>query len=295
MFVHDVNSSKSMVRWDCLMGRVEQFEGRRMFVGNGFLVSRQMLPQVLEFIETGRKKTGKTAAEFVRINSHRFYRLLKAMLQEQAADLQMVNAEGDSIELCSAAFEIHDESVVLKTLLSMEEFEDTTEDAPAGVHQFGWLETGVTGPRRAYGHVEIKDGRLLLECNSRRRLDRGRELIEGAASGYLRHLGDTFQSMEELKRLAASKPRDPVKAPPSDVERKVILRFKEDHYRTWPDEPLPALGGVKPRDAVTTPSGREAVLELLRTMENGEQRAAKAGNPAYDFSKLREALGLVDD
>ena len=37
---------------------------------------------------------------------------------------------------------------------------------------------------------------------------------------------------------------------------------------------------------------RKAVLELIRDMEHGEAREAKAGQPAFDFTPLRKTLGL---
>ena len=55
------------------------------------------------------------------------------------------------------------------------------------------------------------------------------------------------------------------------------------------------MQGQTPREAVRTKEGREAVLNLIRTMENGEARQAKAGQPAFDFTNLRSALGLEQD
>jgi hypothetical protein len=144
-----------------------------------------------------------------------------------------------------------------------------------------------------YGHIEVSGQRLRLETNSRTRLELGRGLLEFNAGRLLRHLGDSFQSVEDLKRKVASgagagQPR-PV---PSEDERRAILEFKARHYATWPDESLPALKGRTPRQAVRTAAGRATVLELIRDMEKSEAREAKAGQPAFDFSILRRQLGL---
>lgn len=37
----------------------------------------------------------------------------------------------------------------------------------------------------------------------------------------------------------------------------------------WADSPVPALGGQRPRDVMTTPEGRALVLRLLRSMQSG--------------------------
>jgi hypothetical protein len=71
--------------------------------------------------------------------------------------------------------------------------------------------------------------------------------------------------------------------------------MKAKHYATWPDDPLPALGGKTARQAVKTKSGRLAVLNLIRDMEHGEARGSKAGEPAFDFAPLRKTLGLEND
>jgi hypothetical protein len=46
---------------------------------------------------------------------------------------------------------------------------------------------------------------------------------------------------------------------------------------------------------VKTGAGRQEVIELLRTMENGEERLRKEGQPAYDFSRVREELEIGEE
>ena len=106
---------------------------------------------------------------------------------------------------------------------------------------------------------------------------------------------DVFCVPSRASLRAASSPQKPApESVPSEVEREIVLRYKQQHYATWPDEPLPALKGKTPREAVRTRDGRKAVEELLRQFENGEERGSKAGRPAYDFSVLRKELGLSD-
>jgi len=64
------------------------------------------------------------------------------------------------------------------------------------------------------------------------------------------------------------------------------------HYAKWPDTPLPALDRKTARQAVKTEAGRRAVVELIRMMENGEERKRKLGHGAFDFTPLRRTLGL---
>ena len=64
--------------------------------------------------------------------------------------------------------------------------------------------------------------------------------------------------------------------PPSPEADQLILEFKRRHYADWPDQPLPALDGKTPREAVQTVGGRGVVDVLLKGMENLEQRAGGA-------------------
>jgi len=72
--------------------------------------------------------------------------------------------------------------------------------------------------------------------------------------------------------------------------QQVVREMKERHYADWADQPVPALDGRTPREAMRTRSGREQVDALLKHVEYGE-----AGLPAgerYDVSALRRALDL---
>ena len=294
MFVHDVTSSRELVRWDCVLTRVEKSGDRYEFSGNGLSVPRNVLPEFQDFIEEERK--GEPPAEFVRANSHRLHRVIREMHQKRTENLQVVNKEGDPLEFSSATYQVLDEAAATAALRTVPGFEEETQPADSpDVRAFAWLEEG-TSPRSSFGRIEIRGGRLKLECNSRRRLARGRELIEAAAGGALKHLADSYRSLKSARRRQSetgSKP-EPTGIPP-EVEREVLAKVQDKHYADWPDRPLPALEGRTPRAAMKTPGGRRAVLDLVHMMENGEERAKRAGRPAYDFSRLRADLGFGPD
>jgi hypothetical protein len=208
--------------------------------------------------------------------------------------LKVVNAEGNAMEFCSAIYELLDFHAVAGALRSAKMFEDTTSaNDAAGVLHFGWLETVKEGPRRSYGRIELAGGELKLECNSRERLAIGRQLVEKHAGAWLRYTDERVTSLEEAMQNVESSgaPKDVGKLPP-EVEREVVLKIKSEHYAKWPDEPLPALGGKTPREASRSETGRRALDDLLRDMENLEERARRSGQPAFDFGPLRKELGL---
>ena len=56
---------------------------------------------------------------------------------------------------------------------------------------------------------------------------------------------------------------------------------------------IAALGGLTPRQAITTPAGLERVKGLLREYEDGEQQQSAAqGRPAVSYQFLWDALGV---
>ena len=88
-------------------------------------------------------------------------------------------------------------------------------------------------------------------------------------------------------------PERPTTIPP-EVEPELIQKWKTEHYANWVDQALPALGGETPREASKTAKGRKELENLLRMMENYEAREAGAGQPAYEFSRVRQELGMKD-
>ena len=65
------------------------------------------------------------------------------------------------------------------------------------------------------------------------------------------------------------------------------------HYADWPDEPIPALDGRTPRQAIQNLPGMERVKGLLRSYEDGEvQQAAQQGRREVSYQFLWDALGL---
>ena len=284
-----------MVRWDCVMSRVHQSEGEWYFVGNGYSVPRNLLPRLRELIERESREAGATAAAFVRANSHRWPGTVDELAREQFAALRIVNAERDPLEFCAAEYRVDDEAAVIAALEAAKPFQADGQDEP-GLRSFGWLEQGTGGPRRSYGHIKVHNGKLRLECNSRKRLAIGRQLVEKHGGARLIHVADSFESLDAIKQkaFAATAGQAAAEPPglPPELQRELIAKFKSEHYAHWADEPLPALAGRTPREAARSETGRRDLEDLLRTMENGEERSRQRGDATFDFTAVRKTLGM---
>ena len=75
----------------------------------------------------------------------------------------------------------------------------------------------------------------------------------------------------------------------AEAIEKVMLRS----YANWTDEPIPALGGKTPRQAIESPSGLERVKGLLRRYEDGEaEMASSQGRRSISYQFLWDGLGI---
>jgi hypothetical protein len=69
-----------------------------------------------------------------------------------------------------------------------------------------------------------------------------------------------------------------------------LREMEELHWEAWMEQPVPALGGLTPRVAATTPLGRERLGALLADYEHRDKQ--RKPDDRTDIGKLRRALGL---
>jgi len=148
---------------------------------------------------------------------------------------------------------------------------------------------------RLLGNLRLEKDGLVLECMSEERLRRGRALIEAVAGFWLTHRADTTQDPWQAvgDRVASDRKRQVLSSGlPPEQEGELLRQVYDRHYRTWPDEPLFALGRRSAREAVKSAQGREEVANLLASMESLEARKPPAQR--YDFGWIWTELGIED-
>ncbi|MFZ5925957.1 MAG: SEC-C metal-binding domain-containing protein [Acidobacteriota bacterium] len=287
-FVHDVSSSRQLVRGDYLLSRIVREHDRHVFNGDGVMVPRFLLASFLDWLQEDRSRTGLGRTAHFRARWPAIRRFVFELPELTWRQLRLANSDGDPLEFQKAVYEVMDEPALLGALASCPAFIDD------GRGSFTWLRGDPGSPDNTIlGHLSLSEGRLALECNSRNRLAAGKALLQKTAPGCLRHLGDEITPIDELKRQVSrgTSPGTEDSVPP-EIANPLIEQMLERHYSTWPDTPLPALGGKTPREAVRTPGGRREVEDLLLDFENEAEHDRREGRPAYDFSRLRRALGL---
>jgi hypothetical protein len=291
LFVHDISMSKVLARWDGLLARVVDGERGLEFGGNALSVPRVHFDGMRDWLEEDNRRSRLPWPEYSKKNLPRIRRQLAHLYNEWRSGLRLQNTDGDELLWSKAIYRVVDLPALIRAL------EATFEVREAGA-RYTWLgspkqDEGAT----VLGNLRIEDGQLVIECNSKSRLQRGKKLLMAAAGRAVEYLSQEFIDQVELLRRA---PEDVSSAPseieeiPTEVQHKLITEVMEKHFAKWPDTPLPALDGKTARQAVKNLAGRRKVSALLRDLENSEEHKRLRGKPFYDISRLRNELGLKD-
>lgn len=70
--------------------------------------------------------------------------------------------------------------------------------------------------------------------------------------------------------------------------------FMAEHFRLWPDQTLPALGGRTPREMAADPAGRARLVEVVKGLVSHVDAENLAQGTAVDINPLIRELGLTE-
>jgi hypothetical protein len=164
----------------------------------------------------------------------------------------------------------------------------------------GWTRDADAGGGMRRSLLAINPGRsadrIEVFARTQRLADDGRAWFEALAGAAVQHLTREVVDPRSPQALAAAADA-PAGAPPGigpDQLGELIAHSLRRMYANWADEPIPALGGRTPREAIATPGGLERVKGLLRQYEAGEAEQARAQQRAeFSFQFLWDALGIA--
>ncbi len=312
IFVNDIRSSRKMTKWDIGAMRVIKTLGKFYLSGAGCLLPATFKDDMIRFgresfLRFKKEKPGATWQEFFKERGHTF---IKFAYIRAAQPPKIVTPEGDPILFTKAVYKVKDYDKAVNALYDISDLKIVESDqdeihfklvAEIKDHNINEgnikFETSLVSDAgdpqyRSMGDLTINNRQLILDCLSEKRLELGKEM--------LKTLGDFIEFQSESKQqpdLSGKKNKvEKSKIQQNELDEPVreMLRkkFLEDHYRRWVDMPIGSLGGMTPREASKTQEGKEKLKEVLKVLENAEERRKRSGEPSYDVSKLRKVLGI---
>ncbi len=224
---------------------------------------------------------------------------------------KMCNTDGHLLEFHRLVYEVSSANEAFSKLsdlcvtMTPEELYADAERDDAGrvVHvEFPWNRRGhkkISGmPNTTLGNIAIDGHRLTVEVNSAERDDALRREIAKRLGDVGRFKIDEIQDLEAMMDQHADKPAKKENAGSHEELMRLpevqaqVAKILSKHWESWPDQKIPALGGITPRKAVKTRDGREAVEALLRDAERDRGQDLLAEANRKGAQRVREMLGL---
>ncbi|MBK7953523.1 MAG: SEC-C domain-containing protein [Candidatus Accumulibacter sp.] len=147
-------------------------------------------------------------------------------------------------------------------------------------------------------NVEKSPNKITAFYKTQRYADEGRrwfESVAGEAVRFLsRELSDPAGLLRKMPAGQGAKPTDAGLDLSPEALAEMVEETLRRMYAKWPDEPIQALAGKTPRQAINTPAGLERVKGLIRMYEASEKRqAAQQARRTISFDFLWQALGIA--
>lgn len=295
--VSEVKGSQVLVKRDAVLGRVVDHGATSVFCG---MHPNPLLPlAAAELVRTVRAKLRrKTALPPERLRDEAIGRFMIGQWEKAVATMQLranvpprlTNTDGEKLRLTTDLFTFSpgNRAKVDACLRAIKGVEPPDADDPRYVFLRGGSPGRHDEGRTVLGSVTLAAGDLRLETNSLERADALRARLESACPDILTHA--RREHADPLVPRLVGKPSQSAgpAAPPGASE--AVRAFKRRHYQEWANQPVPALQGKTPREALRTREGRQAVDGLLKDFENHEHRAPP--EVRFDFADIRRDLGL---
>jgi hypothetical protein len=291
------SGSQSLQRWDCLIARVVHPRDELMLTGGVLSLTRSTADDIEKRLKRAAGRSKKVPADHLL-----FQGWLKGLLDAARRPLPtLTNTDGNPLLPSTTRLPIADGAAIeierrMDALAGWERDEDD-------VRQWTWKKQPADATGTVLGSARLTTEALVIETNSRERMDRALALLRPAlgallGAGLTSHEDVVHALRQPRSSRASTRARDPEPAPALDpaAMAEAVNRVKEAHYRRTLDEPVPMLGNRTPRESARSRQGRKKLANWIKDIENGElRRAAGTGVPPYDVKWMWRELGVEDE
>ncbi len=288
--VQDPYHSRIFCKWDIIYAGLVSGSGMTFLSGFDPLsiplpLRRTLCQRILEMFEAERQEAG-SIEELLRTHSAGISAMIEDAMEKEETE-PCRNNDGDCLRLTFLHYRISDPESFHRRIDESPFFSRDVEDADFR-RKYRWIRRTREGLRifdtPPLGILTVDRNWLKAECNSVERAGKLRKLLD-----------DTFGSLLQYRTTVCEDPGLRIPLPAGlhgEVENPT-----EKSYVNWLDEEVPALGGVTPREAVMTPDGREFFLDLLKELENAQEKILRLGVkleglPLFPVDRIRKELGL---
>jgi hypothetical protein len=292
--IHDASFSRILCTWDVIYAGF--VSGRGLSFMSGFdpviippRLKGTLTKSVLEMYQAEREGCG-TLEEFLRIHSAEVGAMIEKAL-DGFSEEPLRNSEGDILCRAILHYRIADPDAFGSSISQSPFFGRTSsmtgERSLMPRETYTWVRQAREGLKiyetPPLGILTVEKNRFKVECNSKERAKRLKHLLEDLFGDLIQYRTTIYEDPEARIPLW-----DGLRANPSALE---------SDYKNWLDEEVPALGGMTPREAALAPDGRERLTDLLKELENENEKVLRLGlkndgHTVFPVDWIREELGL---
>jgi hypothetical protein len=148
---------------------------------------------------------------------------------------------------------------------------------------------------KVLGVLREEKGKITAEVQSLNRAAALKKILADSMGGYLEYAlmdvktiaeipGTTQEQKDKMEKAAKQKLENP------QIQDMLAAHTENYYLKEWINNTVPALGNIKPVDAVKNAAGREHTAELINHMEQMQNIMPEQ---TFDFNMLRAALRIV--
>ena len=290
-FAYEKTATHSLKHFDVALSWMFAIRGRLELTGANALVPRTHLETVLGAMKKEFSRLRKSSQAPDQVLLRQAFPAAHKALHKAVNEWRpprMVTTDGEEMIFCEAIFDTSNADAARAKLSAHPDLEQD-EDRWVWLDRTGRAQLG-EGPL-LLGTVRLGEGQLVLETNSRERLERGKVTLQAHLEGLVTHRLDAVKDVEAaMRQTGGPSAAQSTEQVPPEIQAQVLGPFLQKRLESWIDESIPALGGKTPREAVKTSTGRKRVQNMLKDQRNLMQR--QPGGDQVDFSGVYEALGL---
>lgn len=306
-FVHEPGAARQVCKWDILYTGLAGAQGVYFMSDFGMIVIPPRLKPIIEkgifSIYRVQKKNSREIRHFLRFRSAEVFAFIQNVMEDYES-FHIKNAEGDPLLYSTLHYRIEDMPAFLEVAGCTSIFvQDHVEYADSGAvarAEYIWVKKERKKSRSCenatQGLILIEGGRLRARCNSRFRAEKLKAILAGVFGSVLVYECAIF---EDQKFIRPEGPAPLIDEALLECEefRDMLKEILARHYESWAEQKIPAIGNISPREAVKSPQGRLRVMDLLKELENHDERARRRGIKladlmAFPADRIRKKLEL---